>query len=639
MVLGSRIAKWVAALVLLVAIVLFASVVMERLSVRPSFVDPEAPAPLRLDKAQILLSDSPLPPPDSAPWKPQRLPDNWSLTRPGVGGFAWYRVEFTLAAEARQMSALHVPKVSMNGAAYINGEFIGSGGHFSEPMTRQWYRPQLYDIPASLLKVGRNVIHYRVKAYANDAGGLSEMYFGPAAPVTRQWGLQNFWQVVSLQMTGAMTLGLSALALFAWMMRSWSDAYGYYGASVLLWGFRDGHFQFRELPMPVHAWDVLVASSQIWVLLLMFMYLLRVQAVRRPWLEHAMWIFAVLAPCVLWLVPPLQFRHAVSACNVILLLTHSYIITELARLAWRERSTTHLMQLGATVAVFGLCVHDWLNYASLLDFDTRYYLHYGPPILFVAVAWNLFVRFTEAQDAADDLTHTLESRIAEKTAELARTHERIRAAEAEKARSMERERFMQEMHDGLGSQLVSSLAMAQAGELDRKETCELLRSCIDDLRLAIDTSNDAEDSLALALGNLRFRMAPRLKAAGIALHWHTDLDGAEQALPPGSKLPILRILQESITNTLKHAQAKSLLISVACSADTLDITVRDDGEGFDVAAARQRASGKGLNGLEKRARTLGASLEVASSPRGTSIHLRLGLTPLGAGHGEREGFA
>jgi signal transduction histidine kinase len=205
--------------------------------------------------------------------------------------------------------------------------------------------------------------------------------------------------------------------------------------------------------------------------------------------------------------------------------------------------------------------------------------------------------------------------------EIARLHAQERATQEAKATALERSRIMQDMHDGLGSQLVSSLAMARAGELSSLQTYELLRSCIDDLRLAIDTSQDTEDSLLLALGNLRFRMQPRLKAAGITLHWKTQTLSNPLPLRPQHQLPVLRIVQETLTNALKHANAKNITVEASNTDTELTIRLEDDGQGFDVQAAKQQATGKGLNSLDKRARVLGAQLEVTSSQHGTRIVL------------------
>lgn len=151
---------------------------------------------------------------------------------------------------------------------------------------------------------------------------------------------------------------------------------------------------------------------------------------------------------------------------------------------------------------------------------------------------------------------------------------------------------MQDIHDGLGSQLVSSLAMAQAGHLSTTQTYDLLRSCIDDLRLAIDTSQDSTSSLSLALGNLRFRMQPRLKAAGIGMHWRTQDLSEPLPLRPEHQLSVLRMVQEIMANTLKHAQAKALYVHVGNTARELVIDIRDDGRGFDPTDAALKARGK-----------------------------------------------
>jgi len=157
--------------------------------------------------------------------------------------------------------------------------------------------------------------------------------------------------------------------------------------------------------------------------------------------------------------------------------------------------------------------------------------------------------------------------------------------------------------------------------LDSQQTYELLRSCIDDLRLAIDSSQGTEDSLLLALGNLRFRMQPRLKAAGITLHWDTQALSGSLPLRPHDQLPVLRIVQESLTNALKHAGAKTISLRASQSDRALSLCIEDDGCGFDVDAARARATGKGLNGLDKRARVLGGHLQISSTERGSVVRL------------------
>jgi signal transduction histidine kinase len=298
----------------------------------------------------------------------------------------------------------------------------------------------------------------------------------------------------------------------------------------------------------------------------------------------------------------------------------------LSQLLLRYRHWQHAVFLVTYVAMGG---------AALLD-TTRLIGSSGlaadiPLLPMVAALWFLAVCFFLVNDFTGSLraqrqhTEQIARELAAQKTELSRLHVLERATQEAVAASVERSRIMQDMHDGLGSQLVSSLVMARAGQLSSEQTYELLRSCIDDLRLAIDTSHDTQDSLQLALGNLRFRMQPRLKAAGITLHWETQRLTNPLPLRPQDQLPVLRIIQESLANALKHADPKTITVEASNTDDLLTIRIEDDGHGFDVDAAQVHAKGKGLNSLSKRARVLGGQLQITSSERGSVVWLKMPL--------------
>jgi signal transduction histidine kinase len=96
-------------------------------------------------------------------------------------------------------------------------------------------------------------------------------------------------------------------------------------------------------------------------------------------------------------------------------------------------------------------------------------------------------------------------------------------------------------------------------------------------------------------------------------------------LGPQHQLPVLRIIQEGLTNALKHANAHTIAVEATNTATQFTLTIQDDGCGFDVQAAATQGSGKGLNSLEKRARVLGGTLRVESSAQGTLVELRVPL--------------
>jgi len=90
-------------------------------------------------------------------------------------------------------------------------------------------------------------------------------------------------------------------------------------------------------------------------------------------------------------------------------------------------------------------------------------------------------------------------------------------------------------------------------------------------------------------------------------------------VPSDIETACFRIVQESITNILRHANAKKVLVTLELQQNTLSLEIRDDGIGFDVAATRQRAIqglSCGILGMQERAEFLGGTLNVESATGG-----------------------
>jgi signal transduction histidine kinase len=186
---------------------------------------------------------------------------------------------------------------------------------------------------------------------------------------------------------------------------------------------------------------------------------------------------------------------------------------------------------------------------------------------------------------------------------------------------------MREMHDGLGSALMSSLIAVERGQMQSADVVQVLRECVDDLKLTIDSLEPMGDDLLILLATLRFRLEGRLQAAGLRLVWDVENVPSLGWLNPALSLHILRIVQEILTNVLKHARASTLRIAATHDGDFVTIEVEDDGVGFDVA---RPSAGRGLSHLRQRAAALGARLEIDSRPGATRVRLRLplmGMTP------------
>ncbi|MGH7575575.1 MAG: sensor histidine kinase, partial [Longimicrobiales bacterium] len=99
-------------------------------------------------------------------------------------------------------------------------------------------------------------------------------------------------------------------------------------------------------------------------------------------------------------------------------------------------------------------------------------------------------------------------------------------------------------------------------------------------------------------------------------------DDLESRLDSRIEIACFRVVQEACTNIVRHARALTVGVELRRDASSLELTVRDDGVGFDVAGSRYRAS-LGLLGMEERVTLAGGRLEIESTPgQGTLVRAR-----------------
>lgn len=357
----------------------------------------------------------------------------------------------------------------------------------------------------------------------------------------------------------------------------------------------------------------------------MTLFMLRFAGLRNATIERITLAYWVTGPLLL-LVGGDQWDHAVARFyQGGLIVVSAVMLTATAIVGWRKRTPGVLLLCAGVVFGLTLGVHDYLVLVGVLDYRRPYLLHLSAVVLLGAVAALLADGFVRSLHDAEQATRVLESTVRERESELERNYERLRRLERERVLSEERQRIMQDMHDGLGSQLLSSLAMFERGALDRDAMAQSLREAIDDMRLAIDTLAPGREGLIEALANLSWRLQPRFGAAGIALHFHLDQAPDRVDLPAEDALQVLRILQEALANTLKHSGARQVDVHLAVhdAPPRLSLSVRDDGSGFDDALPAR--GGRGLAGMQRRAKQLGAELVVRSGTDGSLVSIELPL--------------
>jgi PAS domain S-box-containing protein len=202
------------------------------------------------------------------------------------------------------------------------------------------------------------------------------------------------------------------------------------------------------------------------------------------------------------------------------------------------------------------------------------------------------------------------------------------------AQETERRSIARELHDEVGQSLTATRINLRDLEQDAQggpfaERLTDASNIISDLlskvrQMSLDLHPSVLDDLGLAAA---LRWCVRTRTTGSKLEVRLDLPEDLPRFDEMAEITLFRIFQESLSNALRHAQAKHLDARLHHSDGRLLLTVKDDGRGFDAEAARRTAlSGKslGLLGMQERARLAGGELTLISAPgKGTEVSVSL----------------
>lgn len=166
--------------------------------------------------------------------------------------------------------------------------------------------------------------------------------------------------------------------------------------------------------------------------------------------------------------------------------------------------------------------------------------------------------------------------------------------------------------------------------MNRERMLSLLKSLRDDLRQVIDQGagegNPLPDTPVQWLAPLRHRFTRILDELGVASQWHIapQWSGAHGRPSALQCLGLTRLVEEALSNVIKHSRARHLRVEVRPSPGLLAVHIEDDGVGFDVAAVQAAGLSVGMRSMAARAERIGGRLSVQSGPCGTVVRVDLG---------------
>jgi signal transduction histidine kinase len=204
-----------------------------------------------------------------------------------------------------------------------------------------------------------------------------------------------------------------------------------------------------------------------------------------------------------------------------------------------------------------------------------------------------------------------------------RSRRERRQANVQRTAAEEQTRVARELHDIIGHSVsVMTIQAAAAGDVFDSRPAEAREA----LRAIESTGRETLAELRRLLAGVNGSFAPapgldslqalagRVRSAGLAV----ELSGDPPALPPSLDLTAYRIVQEALTNTLKHARATTARVTVREAGGVLEIDVVDDGQGVATVTP-----GHGIIGMQERAASFGGELTARPEPGGFAVRARI----------------
>lgn len=553
---------------------------------------------------------------DCAGSVPQALPYYSPIGFGAARKAVYLQADLVLPEGAEGLQAVYFPRFTDTMDLTINGERI-----FNNTWPQRMLNiPLLVPIPEALLKGGVERLEVTLYGTSSEGLDLHPFYFGPEAILAPAHAARYFAGPGLARFALGMMGVLATTLLLAWSFRPRDKEYLWLGLAcvaamptLVVYGFGQ--------PLAGYTfWTMITALSPAIYVLFLLLFLRSLLKVSIVW-PVRLYTGALLGGMGLILVLPADYTFILSIWSNIVF-TAPLSLTILL-VMWLNRRILEPLDMavlwGSQSLAIALGVYALYLHLHPAPTRSMHLFHLMPLVMSLACIWQILSRLIHSLRGYERLTASLNATVARKSAELEASFAELAQIKRREAIAEERDRIMLDLHDGIGGHLVSTLAYMQRNNVGDAKVRRALEDALRDLALMLD-SMENHDSLVTLLGMLRTRLEGLLSEHGIAFDWQVH---AEPELPnpgPSQSLHLARIVQEAITNVIKHTHADTITIYV----DEAEIRVSDNGQGFDLAeqAAREHPA-NGIANMRRRSETIGTKFRLASDRNGTVVSLLL----------------
>ncbi|SIQ36082.1 hypothetical protein SAMN05880557_103220 [Pseudacidovorax sp. RU35E] len=555
------------------------------------------------------------------------LPFRWADQAPRQAGGATLTLELPPlpAGGDDRLHGLLFEALGNQAAVYVGDRLVARWGQLGDPTFDAGRGPRLVRLPADLVEGAAAPLPLRIELsfQPQRGGGVSVVRWAPLAQLEALEARERLWRNTLSLVYAAGLLLMGGLAAGLWWYQR-DPLYGCFSLAALAGTLRNLDQSGLQMPLPWPWWGAVVAMSYAVhiALLARFVTLALHQPSRAVLrlLSGILWTAVGLAGLAFALRLPALWTGALALLCGGGIAAVPGVLGDAVK---GRHPTAHALLVAGLLAI-AAGLHDLLRVR--IGLGGASWVPLTPHAMFgfvLILAGMVVARYSRSVHEYRDLARSLDARVAERERQLTAAMDALQTQREQQAVLLERQRLMREIHDGVGSQLVGLLNLVGRPGADPAVMEAQVKLALDELRVAVDSLQPLEGDLTVVLATLRYRLQPRLEAAGLTLEWEVDSLPPRADVTPQTAMQIQRILLEGFTNVLRHAQARRIRLEAHWHAgppERMEIVLADDGRGF--AADGQPAGGQGLPSMRSRAAAIGATLTVASAP-GEGAALRL----------------
>lgn len=558
-------------------------------------------------------------------WEAVKLPDSWVLRWPDYTGTVWYRIVLPdrcgVTPQGREPVAMIVKSINMAGEIYLNDTLLWRDESLQEPLSRSWNMPRYFILPDAALRPTGNAIWIRVVGRAVVTPGLGMVMTGPAAQMLahheKVWWSHRTVYVINL----VASLCIAGLFTGIWLLYRKQSVHGWFALLNFAWVVFFYNVVATD-PWPFGdtvgvARSNTIAFTAFCAFYCIFSYQLRGQNLQR-WQQRGLAALTLGVALVVALVPEKQLAFTMRMAWSLHMGVFGWACIAPLFHAWHNRSRENVFYSLVGLSFVFIALHDTHNFDHPTP-DALLLTPYANLSTMIIIAGVLGSRIAASMRRTERFNVELTAAVEQACRELETTMGKEHQLALSNSRLQERLQFIHDLHDGFGSALVRAIVQAErSAEADASRHVSTLKSLRDDLRNVIDGGRtahaDTPATPAEWMAPTRHRFSTLFDELDMTSRWSCP---AAWPQPPGVALcmELTRLLEEALSNVLKHSQATEVDITLAADAQgTLTLEVRDNGVGFEIGAMRHEAGGIGLSSMHARVARLGGQLHLESRP-------------------------